>query len=1679
MPNNGGTRVPLIVSVPGGEGGRVFDDLIDFTDFLPTLADAAGLTIPDVNMLDGVSFLDRLQGRTGQPREWIYTYYFPRPFADRFDNPQRHPEASYVRDKRYQLYGTGEFFDISVDPHQVHPLPSDDEESSAARTKLQAVLDSMPGRGEEIYPYLIGTVPDSEPRPRWRPVLSKATVNGGQLTLTYAGILDSREAPPADSFIVNVDGSERAVSTVSISKTAVTLTLASAVTVGQTVTLNYTPGTNAIQHANTPFGHKAAPLVRQGVTNNTVDTTAPAVLSITSDATHPTKNAFTVTITFSEEVRGLTAGEIAVTNGTGSNFAGTGASYMLDIEPSDDIEADVTVRVPADAAMDAANLGNIEGIETFAVDTQAPAVLSITSDATHPTKDAFRVTITFSEAVTELTSQDIAVMNGVGSNFAGTDARYTLDIEPSANTEDDVTVRVRANAAVDGVNIGNVEGIETFAVDTQVPRVLSITSDAAHPTKDTFTVTITFSEEVTGLTASEIVVSNGRGSNFAGTGARYTLDIAPNANLEADVTVRVRANAAVDGANNSHVDEGETFAVDTRAPVLMSAAVDGDTLTLSYGEALGNPTPEPGDFTMNVESAGRSVSRVAVSGRAVTLTLASAVAHGETVRVSYSPGTNPIQDAVGNQALGLSNASATNTTDAPNTDPMITSPGPFNVTENQARVTRLMAADADPGDEVTGYTLVGGADRAQFTVGEDTGDLGFLAVPNFEAPTDAFSNDPPSGAGDNEYIVVVQVSSGAGTRVRTAEQTIRVRVSDVDELPAAPEEPTFPRATPDSLTVAWTEPDNTGPPITGYDVQYREGVSGGFTDAPHSGTAQTTTLMGLSEGTAYQVQVRARNAEGTGDWSEPGEGRTVAPLRVRMTPELEPPVEGPFSVRFSFSETVTGFSGSDIETGQDLACMDDQNNPVFCNPGFAAFETTDSRVFTTRVTPRTGGVANNYKLTLTVRAGGVRSSVGNKPNEEATLEVPVAPPGVTVPIGPLGLTASGGNGQVALRWNAPGDTGGAAMVRYEYRVADGVGGEFGAWMRVDAAARSAPVPDLTNGREYVFELRGVNALGYGGVETVRATPVRTTTGDGGGRGGGGGGGALRGTVPGAPTNLTAEGGDGQVVLSWDAPESDGGAAITDYEYWNGGSRTWTSIGSTNTTHTVTGLDNGTEYTFQVRAVNRRGRSRASNRATATPDVFILDFAHFANGASITSDLVLVNPGSIPIRPVVYFYDTGGNPINAESVVDVTGDLTVAEDGALTVLADMEPLRELTIATHGRGALVSGSVKVVSYGPVGGFLRYNVPDVGVAGVGASPPTRDVLFPARREAGGINTAAAIQNLGEAPLEVSCRLMRAGAVLEEAEIALAPNGQSSVFIDEQFPATDTSDFAGSMHCDAPATFTGVAVEMDAVHRIFTALPVVSADRLSGGSATVLDFAHFANGGSITSDLVFVNLKTRPSGPAPTPFQMAIPPSRPAIHFYDTEGNPMATESVVDITGDLEVTEDGALTVRTEMEPLGVLTISTHSRGDLVTGSVKVVSEGPIGGMLRFDLPGIGEAVVGASEPLSDFLFPVRRQEGGINTGVAIHNLESSPELVRCELLREGVLLDTVSIPLEANGQTSGFIDGRFPSVDTSDFVGLVRCDAVGEGLFSAVALELDAANRIFTTLPVIPLQETMSQE
>ena len=1077
-----------------------------------------------------------------------------------------------------------------------------------------------------------------------------AVVDGTTLTLTFDEPLDRDSTPQASAFRVTGGDTARTVTDVALSGSAVLLTLDPAVEHGETgirVSFTVPTGMDATPLQD-GLGNDANRLNNLSVTNETPDTTPPAVskLEITSDPgtdrTYAVEDEIQVTVTFSETVEVTGSPQLRLEFGGGSRTAtyggGSGTGALVFAYEVADGESDTDgVGVEADSLSG----GTIED------SSDNPAELDhdgLAADSNHRVDgvkpelaasggavvNAATLTLTYDEPL----DRSSTPASGDFTVAGGDQPRTVTRVAVSGST-----VLLTLNAGAEHLEAGiqvsytpgtkpirdvpgnQAEALSREAVtnetpDTTPPEVNSLAissnpgSDQTYAAGDEIEVRVRFSEtvEVTGTPRLTLRVGNrNRPAGYLrGTDTEalvFSYEVADEDKDTDGVSIeagRIAVNGGTieDEAENAAELDHEALAtqaghkVDGVRPAFVSAAVDGSSLTLTYGEALdGGSRPATGAFTVEVGGSGRSVTGVSISGSVVTLTLNPAVEHGEPgIRVSYTvptgAGANPIRDAVGNDARGLSNQSVTNTTGAPNTAPEITSPSSFDVRENQMVARQLAARDTDPGDEVTGWAIAGGADQSQFSIASDTGELRFRDLPDYEGP------------GDNEYEVTVEVTSGTGARELTAEKTFTIRVTDEREPPGVPEAPTFSGETADSLEVSWSEPENRGPAITDYDVQFREKGTGRFTDGDHQGPGRSLTLSDLEPGTAYEVQVKASNDEGASDWSESGEGMTVTPLTVGMAGGTEPPVSGPFTVRFSFSEPVTGFSGSDIETGQDPACRDDQNNPVFCDPGIGDLQTADDRVYTTTVTPGTDRVAHNYTLRLTVEEDAVRSSVGNKPNKKGMLEVRVATSGGTLQISSLGLTARGGNQTVRLSWNRPSDNGGSPIIRYEYRYA-ATGEPWSEWESVGAGSSGVTVGGLINGREYVFEVRAVNALGKGGVETVMAMPEQQVTPPG--NGGGGGGGLL--FPPEAPASLAALPGDGTVRLEWAPPESDGGAAILRYEYrlkeGRGEFGEWTPIPDSSPEevnaagYTVGELGNGTVYVFEVRAVNAAGGGQVS------------------------------------------------------------------------------------------------------------------------------------------------------------------------------------------------------------------------------------------------------------------------------------------------------------------------------------------------------------------------------------------------------------------------------------------------------------------------------------------------------
>ncbi len=149
-----GMRVPLIVNWPGVVvAGQVCTDLVDSTDVLPTICEAAGIALPPNLVLDGISFWPQLRGRPGQPRQWIYCWYSPRQTADL-------SVSEFVFDQHYKLYADGRFFDLENDPEERRPLDPTKLQGEAARafTLFRHVLDAHRGiRPKELDEFASGT----------------------------------------------------------------------------------------------------------------------------------------------------------------------------------------------------------------------------------------------------------------------------------------------------------------------------------------------------------------------------------------------------------------------------------------------------------------------------------------------------------------------------------------------------------------------------------------------------------------------------------------------------------------------------------------------------------------------------------------------------------------------------------------------------------------------------------------------------------------------------------------------------------------------------------------------------------------------------------------------------------------------------------------------------------------------------------------------------------------------------------------------------------------------------------------------------------------------------------------------------------------------------------------------------------------------------------------------------------------------------------------------------------------------------------------------------------------------------------------------------------------------------------------------------------------------------------
>src|SRR6476661_7202844 len=295
-----------------------------------------------------------------------------------------------------------------------------------------------------------------------------------------------------------------------------------------------------------------------------VDTVVPTV-ALTSESPTTTNGPFLVTATFSESVTGFIASDLNLTNSTLSGFTGSGTTYNFTVTPN--ASGAVTVDVPAATATDIAGNNNTAATQlTRTADITAPTVDLISTDP-ETTNAPFLVTATFSESVSDFFGSDVNFTNSTISGFTGSGTTYTFTVTP--NADGPVTVDVPAATATDIAGNNNTAATRlTRTYDATAPTV-ALTSAPATTVNAPFSVTATFSENVTGFDNTDITVANATVDNFVTLDAKtYSFDVTPTA--DGNVTVDVLAAQATDTAgNNNTAATGLTRSADFTAPTVI------------------------------------------------------------------------------------------------------------------------------------------------------------------------------------------------------------------------------------------------------------------------------------------------------------------------------------------------------------------------------------------------------------------------------------------------------------------------------------------------------------------------------------------------------------------------------------------------------------------------------------------------------------------------------------------------------------------------------------------------------------------------------------------------------------------------------------------------------------------------------------------------------------------------------------------------------------------------------------------------------------------------------------------------------------------------------------------------------------------------------------------------------
>ena len=812
---------------------------------------------------------------------------------------------------------------------------------------------------------------------------------------------------------------------------------------------------------------------------------------------------------------------------------------------------------------------------------------------------------------------------------------------------------------ISGLTDGTTYSVEIAAVGS---GQTGTASNAVNGTPAAVPGAPTISVAQVGATTASVNAAPGNTGGSSISGYRYSTDGGtswtttstssplPITGLSPGTTYTVEVEAGNGSGYGAPASTSFTTTATPSAPVISSITPGNRSLTVALTAPSSGGSPiidydwsTDGGTTWFSESTAQTPC-VVNNGTAVTCVITTLSSDGSTALSNGS--TYPIEfEAVNAVGAGPASNSVPGTPATTPGAPTITTGSAGMTPSNQSLTVDFTAPTGNGGSAITAYqysTDAGATWRARTDGSSATATTMVIAALSSDGST-PLSNGT---AYHVEIRAVNAIGDGPGSDVATG-------------IPVtAPGAPTISSVTSENgaLGVTIVPGSNGGSAITAYQYSTDGGTTwtstGSLSTSFTIAALSTDGTTALTNGSTYPVEVREENGVSGGSFSAASAAVPGTPATVPSQPTITAVPRGNATISVSFSEAGDGGSGiTSYQYSTDAGAT-----------WQTATSTTSPLVITTLSTDGTTPIANGTEYPVEIRAvNSVGDSLASAPAEAAPATAPGPPTVVLTP----------GNGVIAVATTVT-DTGGSSIVGIDYSL-DGT-----TWNPTGTTSPTFTIPNLTNGTSYTVWVRADNAIGNGTASApVSATPY---------------------TVPGAPIGVQATNASGSSVVSWSAPNTNGGSPVTQYTataYTTSAGTTVAGTPCTTTstlTCTVTGLTNNTTYYVGVVATNAAGSGVSSSPLVPVTPVAL------PGAPTITS----ITPGNTILAVTFSAGSPGGDPVTSYQYSLDGGTTWVTSAGTTSPIyisgltnGTNYPVRLRAVSAAGAGA-TSNAVSATPY-----------------------------------------------------------------------------------------------------------------------------------------------------------------------------------------------------------------------------------------------------------------------------------------------------------------------------------------------------------------------------------------------